>query len=160
MEFEARIEHICATNPAAPRDAIIASRRLFRAAHLLENRINAALAPHGLDMREYLALTLLASEVDGPMRPTELSITLDATRTQITRLLDALEKRGLLARSPSPTDRRGLELSVTDAGRALQKQAVPSVYTAYEACWTLVDPDLQPMLLAALGSIDRGLSPA
>ncbi|WP_432720308.1 MarR family transcriptional regulator [Jeongeupia wiesaeckerbachi] len=160
MEFETRIEHICANNADAPRDAIIASRRLFRATHLLENRINAALATHGLEMREYLALTLLANNVDEPMRPTELSVTLDATRTQITRLLDALEKRGLLARTPSTTDRRGFELDVTEQGRALQRQAVPSVYAAYEACWALVDPELRPALLAALGSIDRGLSQA
>ncbi|AOX99184.1 MarR family winged helix-turn-helix transcriptional regulator [Jeongeupia sp. USM3] len=158
MEFEARIARICAANPDAPRDAIIASRRLFRAAHLLENRINAALAPFGLDMREYLALALLASNADEPMRPTELSITLDATRTQITRLLDALEKRGLLERAPSVTDRRGLELNITAAGRDLQKSAVPAVHAAYEACWALVPSPLQPGLLSALGSIDRGLS--
>ncbi|MBM3115626.1 MarR family winged helix-turn-helix transcriptional regulator [Jeongeupia naejangsanensis] len=160
MEFEARIEHICAANADAPRDAIIASRRLFRAAHLLERRINAALAPHGLEMREYIVLTLLAHNAEAPMRPTELSVTLDATRTQITRLLDALEKRSLLGRMPSATDRRGFELEITDQGRALQQQAVPSVYAAYEACWALVAPELRPALISALGSIDQGLSQA
>ncbi|BCL75448.1 MarR family transcriptional regulator [Jeongeupia sp. HS-3] len=160
MEFEARIERICAANPDAPRDAIIASRRLFRAAHLLERRVNAALAQFKLEMREYLALTLLASNIDDPMSPTELSVTLDASRTQITRLLDVLEKRGLLERTPSASDRRGLELNLTEAGRSLQQQAVPEVYAAYEACWQLVEPAMRPMLLVTLGRIDEGLSQA
>ncbi len=56
-----------------------ASRELLHAAH---RRINAALAPCGLHMHEYLALRLLSDSVHEPLRPTSLGMALDATRLE------------------------------------------------------------------------------
>lgn len=71
-----------------------ASRELLHAAH---RRINAALAPCGLHMHEYLALRLLSDSVHEPLRPTSLGMALDATRLE--------QAVPLLPPAPVPVDR-------------------------------------------------------
>lgn len=52
----------------------------------------------------------------------------DASTT--TGVIDRLEARGLMTRSPSPTDRRARCLSITEAGRELLGQVTPAVLRA------------------------------
>ncbi|WP_432261624.1 MarR family winged helix-turn-helix transcriptional regulator [Cupriavidus sp. TMH.W2] len=135
MSFEQRIDRFCASHPEAPRDLILASRLLLRTARLLRGHIDQALAPFELDMSQYLLLSMLAVDENQPSMPSELSATLDATRTQMTRLLDGLEARGLLRRRASASDRRSLELTLTPAGRRLLERAAPVVHAAYGEAW-------------------------
>ncbi|WP_298433149.1 MarR family transcriptional regulator [Ottowia sp.] len=135
MSLESRLERLLAGHAAPLREAVTASRLLLRAAHLLERHIDAVLAPHGLTMRDYLALVLIADEAHEPLRPSDLSITLDATRTQITRLLDGLEAKGLARRAPGVSDRRSLQLAPTEAGTALLATVAPAVRASYLAAW-------------------------
>ena len=44
------------------------------------------------------------------------------SQSSLSRLVDRLEKRGLVERSPAPNDGRGVLLKLTDAGAELQKQ--------------------------------------
>lgn len=135
MSFEQRIDRFCASHPEAPRDLILASRLLLRTARLLRGHIDQALSPFELDMSQYLLLSMLAVDDGKPSMPSELGATLDATRTQMTRLLDGLEARGLLRRHASASDRRSLELTLTPAGRRLLERAAPAVHAAYGEAW-------------------------
>ncbi|AGW92650.1 MULTISPECIES: MarR family winged helix-turn-helix transcriptional regulator [Cupriavidus] len=135
MSFEQRIDRFCASHPEAPRDLILASRLLMRTARLLRSHIDQALAPFDLDMSQYLVLSMLAADEHQPSMPSELGTTLDATRTQMTRLLDGLEARSLLRRQVSAHDRRSLELTLTPAGRRLLERAAPAVHAAYGQTW-------------------------
>lgn len=65
----------------------------------------------------------------------------DASTT--TGVIDRLEARGLMMRSPSPTDRRVRCLAITDEGRALLGQVTPAVLQA------------QAMLLEPLPEAER-----
>ncbi|XVU28437.1 MarR family winged helix-turn-helix transcriptional regulator [Actinoplanes sp. CA-054009] len=40
-------------------------------------------------------------------------------KSSVSGLVDRAQRRGLITRTPSPTDRRSLHVSMTDAGRAL-----------------------------------------
>jgi DNA-binding MarR family transcriptional regulator len=44
------------------------------------------------------------------------------SQSSLSRLVDRLEKRGLVERMPAPNDGRGVLLKLTDAGAELQKQ--------------------------------------
>jgi MarR family transcriptional regulator, negative regulator of the multidrug operon emrRAB len=136
MPFESRLRRLVAHQPKDLATAIVASRVVFRTAHLLEAHIDAALAPFGIAMRDYLALVLIDDDAVESLRPSDLSTTLDATRTQVTRLLDGLEKKGLAQRLPHAEDRRSLQLSLTDTGRQLMKKAAPAVHEAYRSAWS------------------------
>jgi MarR family transcriptional repressor of emrRAB len=159
MSLESRLDRLLAGRPAEVADAIAASRLLLRVAHLLEANVDAALAPHGIAMREYLALVLIADDAAEPLRPSDLSITLDATRTQITRLLDGLEKKGLAERRPGATDRRSLELTRTPAGTALAAAAAPAVHAAYLRSWAPLGADGTRAANGWLRQLHAGLNP-
>src|SRR5436305_1249982 len=106
MSFERRIDRFCAEYPEAPRDLILASRLLLRSARLLRQHIERALAVHDLDLNQYLVISMLGIDAMEPTMPSELGLTIDATRTQMTRLIDGLETRGLVQRKASQHDRR------------------------------------------------------
>ena len=159
MTQPSRLDRLLAGRPPELANAIAASRMLFRVAHLLEAHIDAALQPFGIDMREYLALVLIADDAVEPLRPSDLSITLDATRTQVTRLLDGLEKKGLAQRLPGASDRRSLHLAQTDAARELLARAAPSVHAAYQSGWAAVGTEGTARALRVLKLLHRDLSP-
>jgi MarR family transcriptional repressor of emrRAB len=160
MSFEERIDRICAAHPEAPRDLILASRLLMRSARLLRHHIDAALVPFDLNMSQYLVLSMLSTEDAPPPMPSELSATIDATRTQMTRLLDALEGRGLLRRDTVAHDRRSLALSLTPAGHALLERAQPAVHAAYGTAWAPVGAAGLASAAGALDTLHQSLSRA
>ena len=84
------------------------------------------------------ATNLLAYSVHEPLRPSSLSVSLDATRTQVTRLLDGLEQRGLVVRSADAQDRRSLQLRLTPEGSALLALAMPLVQAVYVQIWSSI----------------------
>jgi MarR family transcriptional repressor of emrRAB len=151
MSFEARIDRFCAGHPEAPRDLILASRLMQRTARLLRAHIERALAPFELDMSQYLAICLLATDENEPSMPSELGTAIDATRTQMTRLMDGLVARGLVRRRASAQDRRNMELMLTSAGRALLERAAPAVHAAYAEAW-------KPLGDSGLASASRALN--
>jgi MarR family transcriptional regulator, negative regulator of the multidrug operon emrRAB len=148
MSFEDRIDRFCKRYPSAPKQAITASRLIFRVATRLDHQIDAALSPYGIDRRQYLLLAMLVSARDvSAITPSELGTTLDATRTQITRLLDALETKSLVRRQHSKEDRRSLAIELTHAGAALVSKVAPVVHAAYLQVWhALQDAQLNDMI--------------
>ena len=161
MTQPSRLDRLLAGRPPELANAIAASRMLFRVAHLLEARIDEALAPFGIDMREYLALVLIADDAVEPLRPSDLGTTLVRTRTQVPRLLARLEKEGLAQRLPgASSDRRSLHLAQTDAARALLRRAAPSVHAAYQSGWSAVGTEGTANALRVLKLLHKELSPA
>lgn len=75
------------------------------------------LARHDLTMWEYVVLGALGT---GPA-PTQaqLAATSGRDQTRLIPILDALEARGLVRRSPHPEDRRRRAVALTGAGAAL-----------------------------------------
>ncbi len=152
-----RLNRLIAPYPPELADAIAASRLVFRIGTLLEERIDSALSPLGISMRDYLALVLIADSAVEPLRPSDLSTTLDATRTQVTRLIDALEQRGLVQRQPGRDDRRTFALVQTDGGRALLKRATPLVHAAYTATWAPLEAAHTRRVRSLLGKVHAAL---
>lgn len=158
--FEARIDRFCQAHPKAPREDILATRLLFRTTQLLRAHIDAALAPFELNMSQYLVMSLLSTDRADPSSPSELSETLDATRTQMTRFLDSLQGRGLVRRSASEQDRRSLELELTAAGRELLGKAIPAVHQAYRQAWSVLDDTERTSTSSSLQRLHANLQSA
>jgi len=72
-------------------------------------------------MREYDVLYTL-SKCDNPQRLSELGKHVLLSQPALSRLIDRLVERGLVARCTDPADARATHLSLTDAGRALQRE--------------------------------------
>lgn len=60
-----------------------------------------------------------------PVRPKDMLCQVDVTKSGLTRLLDRIEKAGLVERSYCPSDRRGTFLSITKAGRETLAEMKP-----------------------------------
>ena len=74
-----------------------------------------------LSMREYDVLYTL-SKCPEPIRISELNRHVLLSQPALSRLVDRLAERGLVRRGPDPADGRGVRLSLTDAGRAQQRE--------------------------------------
>jgi len=72
-------------------------------------------------MREYDVLYTL-SKCPEPVRLSELNRHVLLSQPALSRLVDRLADRGLVERCADPADGRGILLSLTDAGRAMQRQ--------------------------------------
>ena len=86
------------------------SQRLFR--------------PHGLTAAQYNVLNILAATPDG-ISQRELGDRLVVDRSNVTGLLDRLEKSGWVRRTDDPADRRVYCVVLTPAGRALWGKITP-----------------------------------
>jgi DNA-binding MarR family transcriptional regulator len=94
--------------------------RISRLARELERRLEPVYAAHGLEPGWHdLLATLRRSGPPFRMRPTDLMSALMLTSSGTTKRLDRLEKAGMVAREPDPSDRRGTLIVLTDAGREL-----------------------------------------
>jgi DNA-binding MarR family transcriptional regulator len=74
-----------------------------------------------VSMREYDVLYTL-SKCPEPIGVTELNRHVLLSQPALSRMVDRLAARGLIERHPDPADGRGRRLSLTDAGRAVQRQ--------------------------------------
>ena len=74
-----------------------------------------------VSMREYDVLYTL-SKCREPLRISELNRHVLLSQPALSRLVDRLAERGLVARQADPADGRGVRLALTGAGRELQRQ--------------------------------------
>jgi DNA-binding MarR family transcriptional regulator len=72
-------------------------------------------------MKEYDVLYTL-SKCPAPISLTELNRHVLLSQPAMSRMVDRLAGRGLVCREVDPDDRRGVRLSLTPAGRALQRR--------------------------------------
>ncbi|MCF5548234.1 MULTISPECIES: MarR family winged helix-turn-helix transcriptional regulator [Pseudomonas] len=90
---------------------------LGRAALLKDRIIDTHMEPHGVTAAQFKVLIIIAQfDVD---TPAELCRNLSLDSGSMTRMLDRLEQKGLLARKRSEQDRRQVQLVLTEDGQRL-----------------------------------------
>jgi DNA-binding MarR family transcriptional regulator len=96
---------------------------VMRVHQVLTKRADQILAPIDLTFARYeLLVRLYFSGESLPL--SQLGRQLQIHQTSITSLVDKLEERGLIKRTPHPTDRRSTIARMTPAGRALTGKAI------------------------------------
>ena len=115
-----------------PRVSYVVAR-LERA---LRVEINERVKPHGLTTLQYTTLSILGRR--GELSNAQLARRAYMTPQSMSEVLDALEKKGLVSRTPHPNHRRVFPAALTRKGTK-----------ALEACNAAVD-DLECEMLAGL----------
>ena len=117
-----------AVAPLTARDARLAPWRAFvRAQAHVSRRLDEDLrAEHGLSLQEYVALLILAEAPERRLRMGRLADSLTLSKSGATRLIDRLVDDGFVARLSCPSDLRGAEAALTEAGVQRLRTAAPT----------------------------------
>lgn len=146
-------------DPAAEAPpAVRAWTRLLRAHATTRRLLNAELqAEHGLTINDYEALQVLSCAEERRLKRVDLARRLVLTPSGVTRLLEGLERAGLVERTACSSDLRVVYAQLTDAGLA----KVREVSCGHEgSIRTMFEEHLSPaqieQLAAFLGRLPGG----
>ena len=106
------------------RTELGAWRGLLRVHARMTKALDAELiAEHGISLSSYEVLLFLADAPDGRLRMSELADGVLLSRSGLTRLVDRMEREGLLRRERCEDDARGFNARITAEGRELFQDA-------------------------------------
>lgn len=116
------------TSPLTPRDPRLAPWRAFVTAHAyVSRRLDEDLrAEHGLSLQEYVTLLILVESPERRLRMGRLADALALSKSGATRLIDRLVDDGFVTRVTCPSDLRGAEAALTEAGVDRLRTAAPT----------------------------------
>jgi MarR family transcriptional regulator, negative regulator of the multidrug operon emrRAB len=117
--------------PEMPEDAALC-RMLLLISQRMQEQFEQKLKPHKLNDSEFRSLMMLFSKPDGSSTPSELCVFTSEGATNMTRITDALVKRGLITRGPSAEDRRRVVLKITANGRRFVQKMLPTMFPSLQ----------------------------
>jgi DNA-binding MarR family transcriptional regulator len=113
---------------ASPSMAAVTS--IMRAQQILLAELDALLRPYGLTFARYEALVLLTFSRRGALPLGVIGERLMVHPTSVTNIVSRLERQQMVIRRPNPADGRGTLAEITDAGRAVVKEATADLMAA------------------------------
>jgi MarR family transcriptional regulator, organic hydroperoxide resistance regulator len=109
------------------------------------------LRAHELSMWGYVVLNAL---IDEPVRTqAALAQAIGADKTRIIGVLDGLQERGLIERTPDPADRRAHLLEITAAGRELRDAVRADIQRGEERVLAKLTPADRRAFLRSLATL-------
>lgn len=109
---------------------------LFEAYSALSARFAVQFAEHGLSQVEFEVLIRLARSPDQRLRMTDLAAQTALSTSGVTRVIDRLERDGLVVRHACDTDRRISYAQLTASGRTRLEETLPGHLELIEQCFT------------------------
>lgn len=129
-------------------------RMLEQANKKLKQLQSQTLHEANLTPPQYFVLSLLCEENGQPFK--DLASALGYTPATVTGIVDTLERKGLVYRSPNPLDRRSQLVVLTEAGRAIQL-STPTLERIFRNCCTGFEPDEWKQLSLLLDKLIHSL---
>jgi len=109
---------------------------------------------YGLPRPEYVVVYSLGLR-DG-VTARDISVSYGFPKNSLSRAVNALERKGLIARTPHPADRRSLLINLTRAGRGLFDETLPRFVAAQDAMLRVLSPAERETLSVLLAKIVLG----
>jgi DNA-binding MarR family transcriptional regulator len=119
-----------------------------RLARMMIEAETPVLRAHDVEMWDYAVLSTLE---EGPA-PTqsELAGAVGRDKTRLIPILDRLEARGLLRRTPDQADRRNRVVALTDEGRELVRSCRAGIRGVEAEMLAAIDPEERAVFVAVL----------
>lgn len=130
---------------------------LFRTADQLKRHLAQAIEPAGVTMQQYNVLRILRGAGDEGLPTLSIAERMIERTPGITRLIDKLNRRGLVRRERQQHDRRCVLCFVTDDGLALLRTLDEPVETADTDSLGMLTEDETEQLISLLDRIRAGL---
>ena len=122
----------------------------------INEQLDAELRPFGLDLGEYEILVHLSESERHMLRMSDLAERVRQSRSRLTHTISRMETKGLVNRVACPSDRRGVNAIMTEAGYRLLVEAAPAhVESVRCALVDRVDPDDFEALGRAMEAVTR-----
>jgi DNA-binding MarR family transcriptional regulator len=99
----------------------------------IQKRIGGALSIHGIGFSEYQVLEQLVGAANQHMRRVDLAEQVGLTASGVTRLLNPMEKIGLITKQENPRDARVSLVALSEAGQRIYNEAKVSFESASSA---------------------------
>jgi DNA-binding MarR family transcriptional regulator len=109
----------------------------------VQRKIGGALSAHGLGVSEYLVLSQLFESANHTMRRVDLAEKVGLTASGVTRLLNPMEKVGLVEKVSSSRDARVSLVKLTSAGRRVFEEAEVTINHAAESLMAVLNAKQQ-----------------
>jgi len=138
-------------------DAVTAWEALFRAQVAVMRQLSAEFPAGEVSLNDYDVLFTLSRAQGRALRIKDLGENLLLTQPSVSRLIDRLAGRGLVAKRQDPEDGRGIIVTLTDSGMtAFRRAAVKHM----ESITRRVGGALSPQELAQLTTLSDKLRTA
>jgi DNA-binding MarR family transcriptional regulator len=118
-------------------DAVRAFRLILAAGQLLRTRMDARLRPDELTTQQAVVLTAVTA-LDGPS-VSDVAAAIGSTRQNVTQLVTALQRKGMLRVDDDPTDSRRRVLTTTRLSDTYWKQRNAGDYAALDGWFAMLD---------------------
>ena len=127
--------------------SLIALRRILRATELYERKLAQAA---GLSPAQLRVLQIVAEKPNVGRTPKALSVQMGVTQATVTALVDRLVRHGMVTRVPSQTDRRQVNVVITDTGLAAVESAPDALQLQYVSAFEDLEDWEQAQLVSSL----------
>jgi len=143
--------------PDLDLEAAATLERLLRLGRLLDDVVGERAAAYGLRRAELdVLLALCRAGEPYQLTPSQLSELLLVSSGTLTSRLDRLEHKELIERRPNPSDRRSMEVQLTERGRQVAKDAIAILVADGREIVATLDPSERASLDGAASSlVDR-----
>ncbi len=106
---------------------------------------------HDLSVTQCYALEAMVER--GPLTINDLAARLYLDKSTVSRVVDALERKDLLAKAPHPEDRRAVQLVASPKGRALQARIAGEIRENEKRLLTDFDPEVRSSMIDLIGRL-------
>lgn len=137
-----------------------ASQLIFRLARLLRHGADGFMRDRGIGLTpEQWGLLWKVARREGGLQA-DLADPVLKDHPNVTKMLDVLEKKGLVEREPDPNDRRSKEVWLTEQGKALLDKHLPQLIEEKEPFFKGLDRTDLNRLIDYLKIIQRNMERA
>ncbi|ALJ20247.1 MarR family winged helix-turn-helix transcriptional regulator [Microbacterium sp. No. 7] len=103
-------------------------------------------------------IVLLYLDAHGPVPQTELVHYMGRDRSTVTATLQAMERAELVTRTPSPSDKRAMNVRLTKKGRAAVPRALAAWHELERRTTRTLSPSQRAELMTALAAVRDALN--
>lgn len=143
------METISALDKKLATSAVILERTAKRMKRFFQEQLIAAGA--GITVDQWVILNQLDKE-DG-QNQLEIAKAVFKDAPTVTRILDLLEEKKLIARMPDSSDRRRFKIKLTTAGRMKVEEVLPYIKAGRQKAWAGLDDEAITQLTRSLNHI-------
>jgi len=136
------------TYPASTRRALSSYVKLMRASNRLINNVHRHLLDDNLTHSQFAVLDALYHL--GPLSPSDLGQKILKSNANLTTVVDSLEKKQLVARDRSASDRRRIIVQLTASGEELIARVFPRHARIIEEEFSVLSTEEQQQLAQLL----------